>query len=67
MPFTPNFYVDITDTWAQKEEAMQAYETGNGIVSPEKIEYFRNDAENKGRQNGVKMAEGFQIIKWLAP
>ncbi len=64
-PFTPNFFVDISDVWEQKEAAMRKYQSVSGRVKEDKIAYFKNDAENNGRQNGVSYAEGFQVIKWL--
>ncbi len=64
-PFVPNFFVDISGLWEKKEEAMRVYESDSGRVKEEKIAYFKNDAENNGRQNGVSYAEGFQVIKWL--
>lgn len=51
--------------WDLKEEAMRKYQSDTGRVKENKIEYFKNDAENNGRQNGVSYAEGFQVIKWL--
>ena len=51
--------------WEKKEEAMRKYQSDSGKVREERIAFFKNDAENYGRQNGVAYAEGFQIIKWL--
>lgn len=65
MPFTANFFVDISDVWEQKEAAMRKYQSDSGRVKENKIAYFKSDAENNGRQNGVTYAEGFQVIKWL--
>ncbi len=65
VPFTANFFVDISDVWEQKEAAMRKYQSDSGRVKENKIAYFKNDAENNGRQNGVTYAEGFQVIKWL--
>lgn len=65
MPFSPNFFVDISDVWEKKEEIMRLYRSDSGRVKENKIAYFKNDAENNGRQNGVSYAEGFQVIKWL--
>ena len=64
-PFRANFFVDISDVWDKKEEAIRKYQSNSGRVKEEKIAYFKNDAENNGRQNGVAFAEGFQVIKWL--
>ncbi len=64
-PFAANFFVDISDVWDQKEAAMRKYQSDSGRVKENKIAYFKNDAENNGRQNGIDYAEGFQVIKWL--
>lgn len=64
-PFVPNFFVDISDVWDKKEEAMRMYRSNSGKVKEEKLAYFKNSAENYGLQNGVSYAEGFQVIKWL--
>ncbi|WWR15471.1 PIG-L deacetylase family protein [Lachnospiraceae bacterium JLR.KK008] len=64
-PFVPNFFVDISDMWEKKEALMRLYRSDSGRVKEGKIAYFKNDAENNGRQNGVSYAEGFQVIKWL--
>lgn len=63
--FHENFFVDISDTWEFKENALKAYQTemcrtGNGW-----LDYFKRQAENYGMQCGVKYAECFQIIKWM--
>lgn len=64
-PFMPNVYMNISNYWEKKEAAMRIYQTNSGIVTEEKIAFFKNDARNNGIRNGVKYAEGFQIIKWL--
>ncbi len=65
-PFTKNFYVDITDTWETKERAIRAHESEMGRVGDTWINYFKHEAENNGLVNGVKYAEAFEVVKWLA-
>lgn len=63
--FRGNFYVDISNTWQKKESAIRAHvseieRTGNKWIS-----FFRNEAENAGQKIGVRMAEVFEIVKYL--
>jgi LmbE family N-acetylglucosaminyl deacetylase len=63
--FRGNFYVDITNYWHAKEQAIKAHvseveRTGNRWIS-----FFYNEAENAGQRIGVKYAEVFEVVKWL--
>jgi LmbE family N-acetylglucosaminyl deacetylase len=63
--FRGNFYVDITEFWKTKEQAIRAHvseveRTGNKWIS-----FFRNEAENAGQKIGVAMAEVFEVVKYL--
>lgn len=64
--FTPDFYQDITDTWATKEAVIKAHKSEYERVGDTWINYFRKEAENNGFVCGVKLAEGFRCVKWLA-
>lgn len=63
--FCGNFYIDITETWAIKEEAVRAYHSEMQRIGETWLIYFKNDAENNGLKTGTKYAEAFQTIKWL--
>ncbi len=63
--FTPDFYVDITDTWKTKEAVIRAHQSEYERVGDQWLDYFRKDAENNGYLCGVKLAEGFRCAKWL--
>lgn len=64
-PFHENFYVDISDTWEIKEQAILSYKSEMKRVGTKWIDYFQREAENNGLKMGVKYAEGFQLVKWL--
>jgi len=66
MDFCPNFYVDITGTWDTKEKLMNCYETEMKRTNGAWIRYNRNRAENYGMKIGVRYAEAFRCVKWLA-
>lgn len=62
--FTPNLFIDITDTWAAKEAALNAYK-GEMKEYPHSrsIEGSKNLAMLRGNQVGLRMAEAFQVIR----
>lgn len=63
--FRGNFYVDVTDTWATKEKAIRVHKSEYHRVGKEWLNFFRREAENAGQKIGVKLAEAFEVIKWL--
>lgn len=63
--FSPNFYVDISETWSVKEEAIKAHESEFERAGEKWLKFFRNEAENNGLKCGVGLAEAFQVVKWL--
>lgn len=65
IPFTPDFYQDITDTWETKEAAIRAHRSEYERVGDKWIDYFRRDAQKNGYACGVGLAEGFCCVKWL--
>lgn len=64
-PFSPDFYVDITDTWEKKAEVIKAHKSEYERAGDKWLAYFKNEAINNGYACGVKLAEGFSCIKWL--
>lgn len=64
--FTPDFYQDITDTWDTKEAVIKAHRSEYERVGDAWVDYFYKEAQNNGFVCGVKLAEGFRCIKWLA-
>jgi LmbE family N-acetylglucosaminyl deacetylase len=65
--FHGNFYTDITMFWPSKEAAIRAHASEVQRVGEKWINFFRNEAENAGQRIGVKMAEVFELVKWLEP
>ncbi len=63
--FRANFYVDITEQWQTKENAIRAHASEMERTGNRWIDFFCNEAENAGQRIGVKHAEVFEIVKWL--
>ncbi len=63
--FRGNFYVDITDFWNTKEQAIRAHVSEVDRTGNKWISFFRNEAENAGQKIGVAMAEVFEVVKYL--
>jgi LmbE family N-acetylglucosaminyl deacetylase len=63
--FRGNFYIDITDYWQRKEEAIRAHVSEIKRTREKWIQFFKNEAENAGQRIGVKYAEVFEVVKWL--
>lgn len=64
--FRPSFFVDISDYWESKERAIRAHESEIARTHERWIAFFRNEAEAAGQRMGVKLAEVFEPVKWLA-
>jgi LmbE family N-acetylglucosaminyl deacetylase len=65
MEFRGNFYVDITDYWNIKEQAIRSHVSEMDRTGEKWISFFKNEAENAGQKIGVKLAEVYEIVKWL--
>jgi LmbE family N-acetylglucosaminyl deacetylase len=65
LDFRGNFYVDITEHWAAKEQAIRAHKSEMDRTGAKWISFFRNEAENAGQRIGVRYAEVYEVVKWL--
>jgi LmbE family N-acetylglucosaminyl deacetylase len=66
-PFRPNYFVDIGATLEAKVAAMSAYESeARAFPHPRAPEALAARAAYWGSVVGVKAAEPFQILRWLA-
>jgi LmbE family N-acetylglucosaminyl deacetylase len=65
LEFRGNFYVDITQSWEIKERAIRAHVTEMDRTGEKWIGFFKNEAENAGQRIGVRMAEVFEVVKFL--
>lgn len=65
-PFTPNYYIDISDTMEQKLQAVMIYDTEmEKHPFPRSLESIRALAMLRGSEAGVKFAEAFRMIKMI--
>lgn len=65
MDFRGNFYLDITPHWEKKEQAIRSHVSEMNRTGEKWISFFKNEAENAGQRIGVKMAEVYEVVKWL--
>lgn len=63
--FRGNFYIDITNYWDQKEQAIRSHISEIERVGEKWISFFNNEARNAGQRIGVPYAEVYQVVKWL--
>jgi LmbE family N-acetylglucosaminyl deacetylase len=63
--FTPNYFVDISDTWADKIKALECFETQWERAGSDWLEYLDQATRYYGKMCGVERAEGFMTNKFL--
>ncbi len=64
-PFTPNVFVDITETWEQKLKALEYYVSEYNRAGAEWYGFLDETTRTYGRMVGVERAEGFVSRKLL--
>ena len=63
-PFIPNVYVDVSEIFEKKIEAMKAYESElKQCPHPRSLEIIEALAKKRGSEVGVKFAEAFILIR----
>lgn len=63
-PFIPNVYVDVSETFEKKIEAMKAYESElKQYPHPRSLEIIEALAKKRGSEIGVNFAEAFVLIR----
>ena len=62
--FEPNLFVEISDEWATKEAALNAYKAEmRNYPNSRSVKGVKNLAKLRGNQVGLFMAEAFQVIR----
>jgi len=62
--FTPNFFIDITDTLEKKLSALKAYSSEmREFPHPRSLESVRINAQSRGAQAGLFAAEAFEVVR----
>ena len=62
--FVPNLYVNITETWNVKKQALHAYEQEmRDSPHPRSIRGLENLAKFRGNQCGLDYAESFEVLR----
>ncbi len=64
--FRGNFYSDITDVMEKKIEVIKAHKSELERVRYEWLDFFIKQHENDGQKIGVKYAECFEVVRYLA-
>jgi LmbE family N-acetylglucosaminyl deacetylase len=63
-PFNPNFFVDISNTYAKKMEALECYVSEMNRIGPTWRKYHDNITSNYGLMVNTERAEGFITYKY---
>ncbi len=62
--FNPNLYVDISETFSKKLEAVENYKGElRAYPFPRSLEGLKILAQKRGMESGLRFAEAFQIIR----
>ena len=63
-PFLPNVYIDISETFVVKKEAMMAYDNEvKPVPHPRSLEVLEALAIKRGSEAGMMKAEAFMLIR----
>ena len=62
--FSPNLFIDISETWKEKALALKAYNSEmREYPHSRSIDGIKNLAKRRGNQVGLNMAEAFEVIR----
>ena len=62
--FKPNYFVDIKNFWEKKKNALDAYKDELlSYPNSRSIKGIKNLSHYRGNQNGLDMAEAFQVLR----
>ncbi len=62
--FKPNLFIDISNTWKQKNKALEAYKSEmRDYPHSRSLEGIKNLAKLRANQVGLNLAEAFQVIR----
>ena len=66
--FAPNLFVNISDEWASKVRALEAYSSEmRDYPHSRSIEGIENLAKLRGNQIGYELAEAFEVLRKIEP
>jgi LmbE family N-acetylglucosaminyl deacetylase len=65
IPFKGNFFVDISNFYHKKEQAIKCHKSEIKRTSGSWINYFKNEAINLGYKANAQYAEVFEVVRWL--
>lgn len=66
LDFKGTFYRDISLHWETKKKAIACHQSEMQRTGRKWISFFENEALNAGQRIGVKYAEVFEVVKFLA-
>ncbi|HDY88460.1 MAG TPA: hypothetical protein ENH82_10180 [bacterium] len=66
-PFNPSIYVDISDCFEKKLEALKVYRSEFERSGVKWEKWLRNKNRTDGIRMGVEYAEAFQAVRYLLP
>ena len=64
--FDPNYFVNIKQEWSKKEKALKAYKSEMlEFPNSRSIKGIKTLNQLRGVQNGIDMAEAFELVKFI--
>ena len=64
--FDPNYFINIKQEWKKKEKALKAYKSEMlKFPNSRSIKGIKTLNQLRGVQNGIDMAEAFELVKFI--